>query len=655
MESESLISRQREYLPPEIAFLAGHGVPTPHLRGALAASRQWGVSPVCAVLALGVIDEDYFCRALAQETGIPLLPDSVPLGPHIQWPDTIHSGTAFLGPNPYNMRVAVVPKHDSVPNLLVRGKRLSEAGFALTSRRRMLDLVMPSHGAIIHTQAAYGLPNAAQSFSNRQGMTGSQIAFWAVFALFFFILAKIWPKPVLHALFLSAFFSYFIMVISRLAALVSIRKAPSTSHLLKQSENIPESELPIYTVIVALYKESVIIPRLVRALLALEYPKAKLDIIFVLETDDEETRDALASLELPYCIQWIVAPPGYPKTKPRALNIALPLARGSYTVVYDAEDRPDPWQLRLAAAHFRHAPENVACLQAHLAIENASDNWLTRLFALEYTLLFDILNPGFLRCGLPILLGGSSNHFRTDILRSVHGWDAWNVTEDADLALRLVRYGYEIRDLPSTTLEEAPISLSAWIFQRTRWMKGFFQVFITHSRFFEPPYLTRPCHFFFLLFMVIGTLTSAMGFPFFVAGVLLRLYNPPLMLSSFDWFMHMLSLVLFGSGVSTVLLMGWVGTRRMKRPESKKQTRPTGVHFYEYMFIFLFPVYYALATWASWRSLYEAIKTPFRWNKTAHGVTKTLALLPHPSQKIEPTKAHMTMTSNDDVIAHLNP
>jgi cellulose synthase/poly-beta-1,6-N-acetylglucosamine synthase-like glycosyltransferase len=554
------------------------------------------------------------------------------------------------------MRVAVVPKHDSVLSLLIRGKLLAQAGFAIAPRRRMLDLVMAYHRIEIHTQAAYALPYAAQFFSNRLGMTGSQMAFWGAFILLALIMTTIWPKAVFHTFSLSAFFSYFIMVSTRLAALFVLPKTPSSALLSRAAENIPESELPIYTVIVALYKESAIIPRLIRGLLALDYPKAKLDIIFVLEANDHETRDALTSLELPYCIQWIVAPPGYPRTKPRALNIALPLARGTYTVVYDAEDQPDPLQLRLAAAHFRHAPEKVVCLQAHLAIENRSDNWLTHLFAVEYTILFEILNPGLLRCGLPILLGGSSNHFRTAILRSVHGWDAWNVTEDADLAIRLIRYGYEMRDLPSITFEEAPISLSAWIFQRTRWMKGFVQVFITHSRFFWQPRTSHPYHFFFLLLMVVGTFTSAMGFPFFVISVLMRLSNPPLFFSSFDWFIHTASLMLFGAGATTVLLMGCVGTRKIKRPKNfDASEKHWTTSAYEYVLILLFPFYYALATWAAWRSLYEVMEAPFRWNKTAHGVTKTLAFL-HPTlQKTEPPKAGVAMTSNDDVITDLNP
>ncbi len=168
----------------------------------------------------------------------------------------------------------------------------------------------------------------------------------------------------------------------------------------------------------------------------------------------------------------VSVPAGHPRTKPRALNAGLMEARGALVAVFDAEDRPDPRQLRIAANLFARLPESVACLQGRLAIDNADDGWLTRMFALEYAGLFDVINAGLIRAGLPVLLGGTSNHFRASALRGVGGWDAFNVTEDADLSFRLLRAGFRIADLPSSTLEEAPARIGPWRRQRTRWIRA---------------------------------------------------------------------------------------------------------------------------------------------------------------------------------------
>ena len=109
----------------------------------------------------------------------------------------------------------------------------------------------------------------------------------------------------------------------------------------------------------------------------------------------------------------LVVPDGKPRTKPRALNYALQFATGDYLVIYDAEDRPDPDQLRKAAGRFRDAPREVVCLQARLTFDNASENWLSKQFAIEYASLFAGILPMLDAARLPLPLGGTSNHFRT--------------------------------------------------------------------------------------------------------------------------------------------------------------------------------------------------------------------------------------------------
>lgn len=207
-----------------------------------------------------------------------------------------------------------------------------------------------------------------------------------------------------------------------------------------------------------------------------------MDIKFVLEADDRETRRALDQLELGPSFEIVTAPAFGPRTKPKALNVALPLARGVYTAVYDAEDAPEPDQLRRAAAAFMANGETLACLQASLTIDNTSDNWLARMFTANYAGQFDVLLPGLSALGMPFPLGGSSNHFRTSALRTSGGWDPYNVTEDADLGIRLHRLGYRAATLPSATYEEAPARLVPWLRQRTRWYKGWMQTWRVHMR-----------------------------------------------------------------------------------------------------------------------------------------------------------------------------
>ena len=249
-----------------------------------------------------------------------------------------------------------------------------------------------------------------------------------------------------------------------------------------QAPACPDWLLPVYTVLVPLVREANVLPDLVASLRALDYPAAKLEIFLVLEAADAETQAAVLGLELPGNFRTVVVPDRAPHTKPKALNYALQFARGEYVVVYDAEDRPQPDQLRRAWEVFRHAPPELGCLQAQLNIYNPRQSWLTRQFTIEYSALFDAILPALERLRLPVPLGGTSNHFPRATLISVGAWDPYNVTEDADLGIRLARQGYRTGVLGSTTWEEAPPIFGIWIKQRTRWLKGWMQTYLVHTR-----------------------------------------------------------------------------------------------------------------------------------------------------------------------------
>lgn len=263
----------------------------------------------------------------------------------------------------------------------------------------------------------------------------------------------------------------------RCAAIVQPRAA-----VLPCRPALADRELPTYTVLVPLYREARLLPAIVATMAELDYPAAKLQVLFLLEADDAATIAAARSLDPRPPFDIVVVPPCGPKTKPKALNIGLLHARGSLLTVFDAEDRPEPGQLRIAAERLCRGPRDLACVQAALAIDNARPRPLARMFFLDYAALFDVFLPAIGALGLPCLLGGTSNHFRTEILRRCGGWDAHNVTEDADLGIRLARFGYRVESIASTTFEEAPADLWPWIRQRTRWMKGFLVTWAVHAR-----------------------------------------------------------------------------------------------------------------------------------------------------------------------------
>ncbi|MFD7730567.1 glycosyltransferase [Kitasatospora phosalacinea] len=240
--------------------------------------------------------------------------------------------------------------------------------------------------------------------------------------------------------------------------------------------------LPSFTVLVPLYQEAEVVGELVDHLAALEYPPALLEILLVVEEDDEQTRAALESLRLPPTARQLLIRPGLPRTKPKACNLGLAQATGELCVVFDAEDRPEPRQLLLAAAEFARQPEQVVCLQAQLQYWNPGTNWLTEFFATEYATRFGLLLPAQYRLDWPILLGGTSNHFRTAALRELGGWDAHNVTEDADLGIRIARRGLRVAALDALTEEEANSRTGNWIRQRSRWIKGHLQTWLVHHR-----------------------------------------------------------------------------------------------------------------------------------------------------------------------------
>ncbi|MGB8110612.1 MAG: glycosyltransferase [Pseudolabrys sp.] len=254
-----------------------------------------------------------------------------------------------------------------------------------------------------------------------------------------------------------------------------------TPSALEPSPDTQHEQEPLYSIIAPLRGEARVVDQLLSAIERLNYPLEKLDVIITVEAKDDATRAAITARKHRIPITVIPVPAVGPATKPKALNVALPFARGTFTVIYDAEDRPERNQLRAALKAFQAAGDDLACVQARLCIDTRT-SWLARYFTAEHAGHFDVFLPKLAALGLPLPLGGSSNHFRTATLRKVGGWDPHNVTEDADLGMRLARFGYRSGVIPSSTYKEAPADVGRWVGQRTRWFKGWMQTWLVHMR-----------------------------------------------------------------------------------------------------------------------------------------------------------------------------
>jgi cellulose synthase/poly-beta-1,6-N-acetylglucosamine synthase-like glycosyltransferase len=373
---------------------------------------------------------------------------------------------------------------------------------------------------------------------------------------------------------------------------------------------LKNEELPSYTILIPLFKEAAVIPKLVQALDRLDYPPEKKQVLIILEEEDDETPPAIAAVKnLPSYFQVIVVPNSLPQTKAKACNYAMKFATGDLTTIFDAEDRPDIDQLKKVAQKFSQSDENAVCIQAKLCYYNAGENWLTGMFSIEYANLFNYVLPAMSRFNFPIPLGGSSNHFRTKILREMRGWDPYNVTEDADLGLRLSARGYKIHTVHSFTHEEAPISLNAWIKQRSRWVKGYFHTFFVYMR--HPIFVYRKYGFkgfvFFLYMLFIS--------PFLLATMPIMLYFSGKIILGFYDFPHMTEQVLKYFTVFN-LFYGYFGllfmTFIMKQVQDLSKVR----------LWFTYPLYFTLHVIAAVLAFYKLLTNPHKWDKTTHGVSK---------------------------------
>ena len=417
----------------------------------------------------------------------------------------------------------------------------------------------------------------------------------------------LWPKVIVSALVLWAIFAMALSALHKISAVFAFLAFPDPP-----SE--PPSELaqmPRILVLVPLFREPEIAQVLVRRISRLTYPKHLLDVVLVLEETDTITRDALENASFPPWMRKIIVPDGQPRTKPRAMNYALDFCQGDIIGIWDAEDAPEPHQLDLVAEKFRTAPPDLVCLQGALDFYNPKQNWLARCFTIEYASWFRTVLPGLCRLGFAIPLGGTTLFFRRDVLEQLGGWDAHNVTEDADLGFRLARHGYRTGMIATATGEEANCKAWPWVKQRSRWLKGYMVTYLAAMR--SPVRLWRELgawKFFGFQTHFITALSQFLLAPLLWSFWLIffGLAHPLDGLVPREW---ILTMGMFFLGFECITVA--IGAISVARPE----------HRHLLAWVPTLHLYFHLATLAGYKALWELLVAPFYWDKTTHGLSLT--------------------------------
>ena len=610
-------SGQNHQSSSEAALLLSAGLPLPILQRITALALRWGVPLREAALSTGGVKSHAYTGELSARCGLLAGPMQARL----------RLRALDIPPPPYRHLSAALPMPLDEPRgaAALNGEQLSleaaqdlavSLGAAkdrviLVGRRALSDAIAEAYGPRLAREAENGLSRKQPRFSASTGANCWQTVCLAMMGGLFAGATIFAPREAL-VVYSAALSLMFLLTISlRLAAAVHAAYV-HTAGRKRQIPRLREAELPRYTVLVAMYREARVLRDLVAALEALDYPPAKLDIKLVLEEVDAETIAAAKALHLPPHFEVMVVPDGAPRTKPRALNYALQFATGDYLVIYDAEDRPDPDQLRKAAGRFRDAPREVVCLQARLTFDNASENWLSKQFAIEYASLFAGILPMLDAARLPLPLGGTSNHFRTSVLRKIGAWDPHNVTEDADLGIRLYRRGFRAEVLDSTTYEEAACQPGNWLRQRTRWLKGWVQTYGVHMR--QPFRLARELGWGgFLAFQghFAGIIISALVHPLSYALILHDAASGLIFQPAEGTFGHQLWVIaVFNlvAGYAASLALGFFALRGKRVRRLVPQ-------------LVFIPIYWLLISAAAYRAVYQLVKAPHYWEKTEHGLT----------------------------------
>jgi cellulose synthase/poly-beta-1,6-N-acetylglucosamine synthase-like glycosyltransferase len=474
--------------------------------------------------------------------------------------------------------------------------------------RQIQSQITRLYGEQLAEQALVQVPDhdSCRNWGQANLLKSRKVALGAVAVLF---TIAIFPDVALSIAMLWAALTLLLTIIIKGSGfLVHITgKSRPPAHTLKDVN----ARLPCVSVMIPLFHEPEIADALITRLENLTYPKPLLDIVLVLEAADEITRTALQRIQLPSWIKVVVVPDAKGlTTKPRAMNYALDFCRGTIIGVWDAEDAPEPDQIEKVAARFNEAAPNVVCLQGMLDYYNARQNWISRCFTIEYATWWRVVLPGMARLGFVIPLGGTTLFFRRKALEKLGRWDAHNVTEDADLGVRLARYGYVTELIPTVTYEEANCRPWRWVRQRSRWLKGFMITYCVHMR--DPKSLMRDLGF--KRFMGLQMIFLATFSQFAFAPVLWSFWV------TIFGYTHPIQNVLGETAILALIVLFFIAEILTITMGMTAVCAPNRRHLMKW--VLTMPLYFTLGTLASYKALYEMIVTPFYWDKTEHGVSK---------------------------------
>lgn len=448
-------------------------------------------------------------------------------------------------------------------------------------------------------EAIHGLADRAPLCSARHRLSPAQAIWMAGCVAVCGVVVMVWTQAAITAVSIGLACAFAALIVIRIAS-ASLAAASTPSELRPAPPPAPlaDSE-PIYTVLCPLYREPTVVAQLLGALGRLDYPPAKLDVKIITEADDPETRRALHLAGLPNWAEIVITPVHGPRTKPKALNFALARARGEFVCVYDAEDDPDPAQLREALQAFEAGGARLGCVQAPLTIDNGVQSWIAGQFAAEYAIQFGQSLPFYAHAGVPFAIGGTSNHFRLAALREVGGWDPYNVTEDADLGFRMARFGWAMATITPPTIESAPTTLAAWVRQRTRWIKGHLQTWLVLMR--DPVEVVRGVGLYGFLAIQAqlgGGILSSFAHGPLVVFLGLAAVSPDFEVSPAAW-------ALASAGYASSAYGAFVSAVTARNPALLRAAMTM-------------PLYWPLASIAALCALIELIRAPHYWAKTDH-------------------------------------
>ncbi|MFL9482599.1 glycosyltransferase family 2 protein [Chitinophagaceae bacterium LWZ2-11] len=483
-----------------------------------------------------------------------------------------------------------------------------------------LDIIWKIHilrGEFYVKEAVYSLAKKDPEVSGHITFTEKQLIFIFSIVAVFIAMFVLYTLPTLAALNLIFSVMFLFAIVFKLFLALSGSKSELHETVTKEEvKRLNDATLPVYTILLPVYKEDELIRKLIWNLISLDYPATKLDIKLLVEEDDDKTFNALHNIEFPANFELIVVPFHMPKTKPKACNYGIRFCRGEFLTIYDAEDVPDKDQLKKVVCLFRKLPDEFVVVQGALNYFNRNENWLTKMFTLEYSYWFDYMLTGLEKLDVPIPLGGSSNHFKLATLIELGAWDPFNVTEDADLGVRVYGKQYKVGVVNSTTFEEANTDPINWIRQRSRWIKGYMQTYLVHMR--NPARLVRR----------IGWM-GFFGFNLFIGGTSFTFLLYPILLLFFalytifkfafvrtlfpDWVLY-IAIFNFVSGNVLMIYVNMMAVFKRK--------------YYDLILFAIYnPIYWLMHSVAAYKGLWQLITRPFYWEKTTHGLTKVVTVV----------------------------